>query len=150
VANDSTDETPFTSPRYAKSPELLGAEVEILGIYDSDGQFGQEYLYDVRKPDGEVVSHTRKRDAWRAAGVAAMTAELDAGKRVFATLAPFGKAYGWKPYDERTSRMSPERAARLRQNGVNVRPPSAELPADDSPPPQDEDAPAFTADDVPW
>ena len=148
--NNSTEETPFTQPRFAKSSELLSQEVEILGVYESDGQFGEEWLHDVRKRDGEVVSYTRKRDPWRAAGVAAMLEELRSGKRVTATLVPLGKAYGWKPYDERTSRMSPERAAKLRSYGVNVRPPAAELPADDSPPPRDEDAPAVDPDDVPW
>ena len=151
MEDPSTDETPFTSPRFAKSAEILGPEVEVLGVYKHDGgQYGPEYLHDLRKPDGEIISYTRKRDAWRAAGVKAMLAELDAGKRVFVRLTAFGKAYAWKPYDERTSKMSPERASKLRSYGVNVRPPSAELPADDTPPPRDEDAPAVDPDDVPW
>lgn len=134
-------------PRFVKSAELLGVDVEIVYIDEVDGsEFGPEYLFDCRLPSGEVVSYTRHRDDWRARGVAAMRELLEAGEPVLATLSQPGKAILWRPYDLRGgSRVSAARAARLQAYGfaLTADEDGPALRVDDTPPPTDADAPLF-------
>jgi hypothetical protein len=133
------------SPRFCKSDELFGKQVEILWIDETESDFGPEYLYDLRLSSGEVVSFTRHRDPWRTLGVTAMRAALDNGEPVTATLMKPNRAVFWKPWDMRGSRVSAGRAARLRELGFNLNADSEtgepQRRSDDVPPPSDEDAP---------
>jgi hypothetical protein len=134
------------APRFCKSAELLGQEVEIVYVDEVDGGVGPEFLFDVRLPDGEVVSFSRHRDDWRRPGVEAMRELLDSGQPCMATLIQPGKAILWAPFDQRGSRVSTGRAARLRQLGFSVAADAGarpELRVDDSPPYVDSDAPLF-------
>lgn len=136
-----------TAPRFVKSAELLGVEVEIVFIDETESDnYGPEYLFDCRLPSGEIVSYTRHRDDWRARGVAAMRQMLEDDEPVIATLVQPGKALLWRPFDMRGSRVSAARAARLRGYGYDVAVDEAgepELRVDDAPPHTDADAPLF-------
>jgi hypothetical protein len=161
MANTTPAEQASATPRYAKSSELLGVEVEIIFVDEVDGDFGPEYCFDCRKPNGEVVSYTRARDPWRAKGVEAMRQMLEHDEPVMATLVQPGRAMLWKPFDQRGSRMSSGRASRLRQYGFIVATDEPDRPAlrvddrsalrvDDAPPPTDADAPSVDPADVPF
>jgi hypothetical protein len=145
MAKPNTPSTAPTSPRFVKSAELLDREVEIVFIDEVDSDYGPEYLYDVKLPDGEIVSYSRHRDDWRRRGVEAMQALLDAGQPCLATLRQPGRALIWQPFDMRGRRLSTARADKLRQLGFDVAADDAgkpQLRTDDVPMYADEDAPA--------
>ena len=145
MAKPTTVQAPASTPRFVKTKELLDLEVEVVFIDEVDSDYGPEYLYDVKLPDGEVVSYSRHRDDWRRRGVEAMQALLDAGQPCLATLRQPGRALIWEPYDMRGRRLSTARANKLRQLGFDVTADDAgkpQLRTDDAPMYADEDAPA--------
>jgi hypothetical protein len=146
--NNSTTPTATSSttfPRYIKSKELIGQEVEILGVEETTSpDFGDEYCFDLRLASGEVVSYSRHRDGWRERGVEKIRAALVDGEPVMAALVQPGRALLWSPFDLKRPLMSSERANRLRRLGFDVTVDDdgeSVLRVDDAPPHTDADAP---------
>jgi hypothetical protein len=136
-----------TFPRYIKSKELIGQEIEILGAEETTSpDFGDEYCFDLRLATGEVVSFSRHRDGWRERGVEKIRAALELGEPVMAELVQPGRALLWNPFDLKRPLMSTARANRLRRLGFDVtldEDGESALHIDDSPPHTDADAPLF-------